>query len=127
MGLSFFTLAVLLLTRYIFKSFLIKITSNNNGSFDLTVTECRGKDGRDKVTVCRVALKNVERVVLKTKENEKELRNAQKGRKIFSYCPDLCPERVCFVFVTECGEPLLLKISPDDTLLTLLESAQSEK
>ncbi len=120
----FFTLAVLLLTRYVFKSFLIKIVDSGNGKFDLTVTECRGKDEKNKITVCRVSLSNIEKVAVKTKENQNELRAAEKGRKIFSYYPDIKPERECLVFVTECGEPLLLKISPDDTLLSLLELSQ---
>ncbi len=122
----FFTLAVLILTRYVFKSFLIKIIENEGGKFDLTITECRGKDAKDKVTVCRVSLCNVEKVVVKNKENASELHEAGKGRKIFAYYPDVRPARECFVFVTECGEPLLLKISPDDTLLSLLESAQDK-
>ncbi len=123
----FFTLAVLLLTRYVFKSFLIRIIDNGNENFDLTVTECRGKDGKDKVTVCRISLANIEKVVIKTEKNADELREAEKGRKVFSYYPDIRPERECMVFVTECGEPLLLKISPDDTLLSLLESAAAKK
>lgn len=122
----FFTLAVLLLTRYVFKSFLIKIVEIDNGKFDLTVTECRGKGGKDMLTVCRVSLKNIERVVIRTAENKGELKEAEKGRKVFSYYPDIRPERECLVFVTECGEPLLLKISPDDALLSLLESVQAE-
>ena len=116
-----FTLAVLVLTRFVFKSFLIKIFEAGEGRYDLTVTECRAKE---QITVCRVSLSNIERVVVKTEENSKELRAAQKGRKVYSYCPDLAPDIECFVFVTECGEPLLIKLSPDKTLLDILMNCQ---
>ena len=116
-----FTLAVLVLTRYVFKSFLIKVFEVGEGRYDLTVTECRAKE---QITVCRISLSNIERVVVKTKENAKELRRSEKGRRVFSYCPDLSPELECFVYVTECGEPLLIKLSPDETLLAILMSSQ---
>ena len=120
----FFTLAVLILTRYVFKSYLIKISESSPGHFDLTVTECKGKENKTQTTVCRVSIDNLEKAVLKTCENKDELSLLEKGRKVFSYCPDLSPERECYLFVTECGEPLLLKISPDDTLLSILLEAQ---
>ena len=119
----FFTVAVLLLTRYVFKSFLIKVFESGNGRYDLTITECRGKNEKEKITVCRVSLSNIESVVVKTKENAADLKKREKGRKVFSYCPDICPEVECFVFVTECGEKLLLKLSPDKTMLEILKNA----
>ncbi len=118
----FFTLAVLLLTRFVFKSFLLSVFSVDDG-FDFTVTECRAKE---RITVCRVSLSNIERVCLLTEENKKELRAAEKGRKVFSYYPDLKPDVECFVFVTECGEKLLLKLSPDDMMLDILKSAEQK-
>ena len=119
----FFTVAVLLLTRYVFKSFLIKVFESGNGRYDLTVTECRGKNEKEKITVCRVSLSNIESVVVKTKENADDLKKREKGRKVFSYCADLRPATECYIFVTECGEPLLLKLSPDNTLLSILQTA----
>ncbi len=118
-----FTLSVLLLTRFVFKSFLLSVFPTDAG-FDFTVTECRAKE---KITVCRVSLSNIEKVCVCTEENKKELRAAAKGRKVFSYCPDIRPEVECFVFVTECGEKLLLKLSPDSTMLEILKSAPVRK
>ena len=112
----FMTFSVLVLTRYVFKSFLLSVFPCEGG-FDFTVTECRAKE---KITVCRISLSNIERVDILTKENKSELRNAAKGRKVFCYYPQLSPDREVFVFVTECGEKLLLKISPDDTMLDIL-------
>ena len=114
--------SVLILTRYVFKSFLLSVFYAD-GSFDFTVTECRAKE---KITVCRISLSNIERVCVLNDENKKELREAAKGRKVFSYYPELSPKRECFVFVTECEEKLLLKISPDDTMLDILRGAVEE-
>ena len=118
-----FTLSVLLLTRFIFKSFLLSVFPTDSG-FDFTVTECRAKE---KITVCRISLSNIERVCVCTAENKKELRAAAKGRKVFSYCPDIRPEVECFVFVTECGEKLLLRLSPDKTMLEILKNAADKQ
>ena len=114
-----FTFAVLILTRFVFKSFLLSAFATDNG-FDFTVTECRAKE---KITVCRISLSNIERVCLRTELDKKELRAALKGRKVFSYSPDLRAEGECLVFVTECGEKLLLRLCPDATMLDILASA----
>ena len=114
-----FTFEVFLLTRFVFKSFLLSVFPSDAG-FDFTVTECRAKE---KITVCRVSLSNIESVVVKTKENADDLKKREKGRKVFSYCADLRPATECYIFVTECGEPLLLKLSPDNTLLSILQTA----
>ena len=114
-----FTFAVLLLTRFVFKSFLLSVSLSDR-DFDFTVTECRAKE---KITVCRISLSNIERVCLLTDENKKELREAAKGRKSFVYYPEMTPSVKCFVFVTECGEKLLLKLSPDETMLDILKNA----
>lgn len=119
-SLLLFSFSVLLLIRFVLKSFLLSVFKTDNGSFDFTVTE---KYGKTSTTICRISLSNIETVVIRSKENEKALRAKAKGRRIFSYCPDISPERECWLFVTECDEPLLIKLSPDDTLLEILVNA----
>ena len=119
-----FTLSILFLTRFVFKSFVLRVFLNERGEFDFTVTENYGKTN---TTVCRVSLDNIEKVCVRTKENFETLKKESRGRRIFSYCPDLIPEIECWVFVTECEEPLLLKISPDQTLLSILQTAAEQK
>ena len=93
---------------------------NNWGKFNtLNDTSYRVNNGI-------VSLSNIERVCVLDEKNKKELREASKGRKVFSYYPQISPEREVFVFVTECGEKLLLKISPDDTMLEILNGAVGE-
>ena len=125
-GLSvlFLTFSVLLLTRFVYKSFALRVFLNERDEFDFTVTEIYGKT---QITVCRISLDNIEKVCIKTKENAKKLKKETKGRKIYSYCPDVFPEGECWVFVTECDMPLLIKLSPDQTLLNILSAAVKQK
>ena len=112
---------ILILTRYQFKKFTYKVFQTEKGDYDLTVDEIMG---RSCVTVCRVSLSNVEKIMIVKKNNEdrERLRCEARGRKTFSYCPDMLPSSECCVFVTECGEKLVIKLSPDETLLSILNN-----
>ena len=104
----FFSISVLILTRYVFKSYLIRVFEVGNGNYDLTVTDCRGKNGKNQATVCRVSLCGIEKVIIKTEKTKDEIKERAKGRKVFSYCPDLRPEKECCIFLTECGSMILV-------------------
>ena len=117
------TFAVLLLTRFVYKSFIYRVVMRDDGRFDLTVTE---RYGKGETTVCRVALSGIERIEKLTDKNKKELRAAAKGRKSFSYCPDILSKDEYWVFVTECSEELLIKLAPDEELLAILLYAEKE-
>ncbi len=121
------TFSVLIVTRYLLKSFVYTVKESENG-YDLDVVEIRGKSA---ITVCRISLSNIERVeILKTNEKEKKKKLKKKAikesRKIFSYYPDIMPQKECLVFVTECDYPYLLKLAADETLTNILVSAQEE-
>ena len=113
--------AILLLTRFVFKKLKYRVVERDVESYDLVIDE---QTGSSCVSVCRIALSNIERVVIHTKENDAELRGMTNGRKIFSYCPDMFPVGECWVFVTECGEKLLLMLYADDTLFSMLKAAE---
>ena len=118
------TLSLLILNRYKLKSFLYCVKDTGSG-YDLTVTEIKGKTS---ITICRVSLSNIEQVERINDKNSSELKSKAKEehRKIFSYSPDIAPKDECWVFVTECDEPYLLKLCADDTLFELLRLAQKE-
>jgi hypothetical protein len=123
----FFTFSVLIITRYLLKGFVYDVKESSEG-YDLSVTEVRGKSS---ITVCRVSLSNIEAIeTLKINEKEKKrsLRKkaVKEGRKTFSYFPDMLPQNECLVFVTECGEPYLLKLAADETLINILVNAQKD-
>jgi hypothetical protein len=60
----------------------------------------------------------------KQKRKELKKRAIKEGRKTFSYFPDMLPPKECLVFVTECGEPYLLRLAADDTLIAILTNAK---
>ena len=110
--------SILLLTRYAYRKQIYRIVERNADSYDLVIDEITGKN---KVSVCRVALANIERAQIRDEKNAAELKKAARGRKKFSYCPDLFPTGECWVFVTECGEELVLKLYADETMLEMFK------
>ena len=118
-----FVAVIFIISRYMAKGFLYAIAQNDDGTLDLTVTEVTNA-GRKQITVCRIALNNIEeshlldRSIPKHAEKLKALqRNAKnEHRKLFNYCPDVNPTEVCIILVEECNEKFLLKLSPDSTL-----------
>lgn len=112
-SLLLFVSGIFVLTRYVFKNFKYEIVEGN-GKPDLVVSEL---SPRGEVAVCRVALENIERVEI-VERGEKLSPEKIGGRKKFSYLPDIISQKYCAVFVTECGESLLLKIVYDERLLT---------
>ena len=110
-------ICILLLTRHVLKGFIYRVFENDSGTLDFSVTESQGKR---RITVCVIGLSNIEEAFLLTPENKEELKSKAKGRKQFDYCPDISPAKQGWIFVTECGEKLLLKISPDEKLCELL-------
>lgn len=112
--------ALALLTRYTFKSFYYTVREGDGeNSLDLVVTECQGKR---EYAVCRIALSSIEEIIVADENNKSELKKKCAGRKIFSYFVELSPKNQCYIFATECGESLLIKLTPDQTLLSLLKN-----
>ena len=112
--------SIFLLTRFVFKKLVYKVTERDVDSYDLVIDEVCGSS---KISICRIALSNIERVEVRTHENSEELNQLAHGRKLFCYCPDLTPIEECWIFVTECGEELVIRIYADETLLSILKSA----
>ncbi len=114
-GIACLVGGIAILTRFVFKSFRYDVVSNGEG-LDFTVTELQG---RGNVTVCRIAVSNIEKLlILKRGEcaNEGDLRE----RRRFSYVCEMLSEEECLIFATECGEKLLIKITPDKELIRIL-------
>ena len=124
-----FVAVIFIISRYVAKSFVYAITEADDGTLDLTVTEITNA-GRTQITVCRIALSNIEEVYLLDRSNPEhieKIKSLQKsakadGRKSFNYCPDINPTELCIILVEECGEKFLIKISPDSTLWKYLKN-----
>lgn len=126
-----FTAGIFIATRFLAKSFLYSVVQQNE-SLDFTVCEITN-GGRSQITVCRVAVKNIEGayIINRTKNDsiaiEKEIIKAAKHdrRKIFNYCPDINPTTYCIILGEECGEKFLVKLTPDQTLCEYLGAKES--
>ncbi len=122
-GLGFLGVGIFVYARYVARVFRYAIVKKNDGTLDLTVTECQRKS---RITVCRLSLSGIERVeVVKSDERERlkalKKESRAEGRKLFSYTVNLAPSSVCYLFATECGEPLTVVFEPDETFLAMLE------
>ena len=114
---------IFIISRYMAKSFLYTIVQNDDGTLDLNIAEITNA-GRKKITVCRIALANIEEAVLVSasipesveKSGVLTQRAKSEHRKSFNYCPDINPSEFCIILVEECGEKFILKLSPDATL-----------
>ncbi len=109
--------ALMLLGRYVYKTYAYAIIQTDDGKLDLTVTEVKR---RSRITVCRIGLDGVEKIVKVTKENKKATEAERTGRKVFSYCVEMSPAEQYYIFSVECGEPLLIKLSADEKLFELI-------
>lgn len=129
-GIACLAAVIFLATRYISKAVVYRLLENGEGGIDFTVTEVTN-GGRSKITVCRFALSGVERAELfyaSNKEDEKKkkelVKQAKKdGRKSFNYCGDFKPPVVCCLLVEECGEKLIIKLTPDAVLFEYFKRA----
>ena len=118
-GMAAAVTALALLTRYTFKSFYYTVREGDGeDSLDLVVTECQGKR---EYAVCRIALSSIEEIVIADENNKDELKKRCAGRKVFSYFVEISPKNQCCIFATECGEKLVIKITPDEGLLGILK------
>ncbi len=128
LSLGMLVVGIFITSRYIMKSYLYAVTKGDGGENDFTVTELQG---RNRVTVCRIGLGNIEHAVVVPqgdREAETEVKNKIKSekRKQFNYCEDLFDEKYICLFVTECGEPLAIKLSWGAELEKIFEDGEGE-
>ena len=121
-GIACLAVGIFLYTRYFTKAFTYSVMPRDDGSLDFCVTECGRKS---RITVCRLSLASVERVEVlsaddraRAKTLKKELR--AEGRKLYFYTVNLAPSSLCYLVATECSQPLVVVLEPDETLLKML-------
>lgn len=110
--------AVMLVTRYITRSFMYKTEATDRGT-DFTVTEIAGKR---RTVVCRIALASIteSRVVLRGKDEKKP------KARIFDYRPDLLPDKSILIRSNEGGEDIYIFLAYDEALLSILPADKAE-
>ena len=123
LGIVCLVAVVYISVRLVGKAFIYAIFENDDGSRDLTVTEV-SNGGKSRITVCRVSLANIEEVSVLDRRNDTDrmrIKQLTRGRKRFAYHPDFNPRGACYVSVTECGEPLTIKLAEDKRLIEYLK------
>lgn len=109
--------SLMLIGRFLLKSYIYSIIGNDDGTYDLTVTEIKKKS---RITVCRVAILGIEEIIPLSKETRKLVKKKKKGRKSFDYRVDLFPNNSHCILCEECGEEFAIIISEDEKLIKLL-------
>ena len=118
--------SILLLTRYVLSSYSYAVASDRDGSLDLTVTELKRKS---RITVCRISLSSIEKITLAKsadKDLAAKLKADSKGKKSYNYCIDLAPAKYIHVIANECGEELVIKLSYDKRLFSILSEGSGK-
>ena len=134
LGVAALTAMICVISRSIARTFVYALIENGDRTIDLTVTEL-GNGGKKQTTVCRVSLGNIteahllypERAGDAEKIKDISAKAKKEERKIFNYCHDVKVSPICLVLLEECGEPLLIKISPDDRLYSYLRAYSQNK
>lgn len=112
---------VLLMTRYVSKSFIYRVAQDED-TLDLSVIELQRKS---RITVCRMALENISEVhVLEASDQDKEKALVATfkadGCKRFNYCIDFKPEKYIWIVADECGESVAVKLTYDEKLCDII-------
>ena len=118
LSLGMLAVGVFITTRYVMRGYVYAVVRNDEGDKDLTVTEVQG---RHTVTVCRVGLSHIERVIVipqGDKQSEIEVKNEIRARKCkqYNYRADLFDEKNICLFVNECGEEICIRLSYGESL-----------
>ena len=126
LGFGCLAAVVYIAARYVSKALVYRIVENEGERF-LTVTEVTN-GGRSQITVCRIGIESIEAVYSLDKKSDTDKlqldrisAESKKGRKRFSYHPDVFPRTICVILANEGGEALDIRIAVDGTLVEYLK------
>ena len=107
---------------------------------DLVISRLQGKR---RVVVCRLAMKDVREIDLATAENQKQIADKYHADTVYNYCPEILPARSAYLHFEdvapdavlsateeETAAPavrIIIRISPDERLLRMLEAELAVK
>jgi len=121
-SIGMLTAGIFVTSRFIMKSYVYAVVQAEDGN-DLTVTEIQG---RHTITVCRIGMASITEAVVVSKsdsEKHKALNEKIKSGKCkkFNYCADLLEDKYICLLAEECGEPLAIKLSWDESVERLFK------
>lgn len=118
-GLSLCAASIFIFSRYVSKGYIYAVTDDG----DFTVTETQG---RKRITVCRLSVASASRIESfegsdtdKINALKKQIKSEK--RKVYNYCIDLVPSRVCYILSEEYDEIAVI-FQPDEKMLDILNS-----
>jgi hypothetical protein len=134
LGVVAVTAMIFVIAKGLARTFVYAIVEDGERRLDLTVSEIE-RNGKKQTTVCRVALGNITEAYLLYPERssdarklkELEARARREQRKRYSYCYESAPTPTCLLFLEECGEPLFIKLAPDEQLFEYVERFSQKK
>lgn len=121
LSVGLIALGLVIMGRYLFSAYAYAIVARDDGGYDFTVTEIKK---RSRITVCRISVSGIEKVEILKRGEKERLAALKKGRKIFDYRVDMSPSQYCCIVAEECGEKLVIKISYDEKLVSLISEIE---
>lgn len=108
---------IALYSKYFKRSYIYRISLvKENDAPDLTVSEISGNNS---TVVCRLSLDSLISVEKSSKKSRKRL------GKHYNYCVEIAPKNVYILRFYECGEHITVILSPDATMLSILNEYAS--
>lgn len=118
-GIALCAASIFIFSRYVSKGYIYAITKDG----DLTVTEVQG---RRQITVCRLSIAQISEIELldspdaeRTNAIKKKIKSEK--RKVYNYCIDLVPSRVCYIFSEE-YEAITVIFQPDEKMMEYIKT-----
>lgn len=125
-GMACLVGVIFIVSRYIGRNLVYSIIEDDEG-LDFAVTEVTN-GGRTRVTVCRFAISDIDFIefvgTLPEKKSALDSKAKKEGRKIFNYCAEIGDTNAYYVFLSQSGNDLLVKISPDSVILEYLTKSK---
>lgn len=120
-AIGFLTVGVFLTTRYVTRAFAYSIKKSGDG-YDFAVNELQGKRS---AVVCRIGTEEIVDFFKADKKGKLPPEFKQKYGGIkqrYDYCRDMQPSDAYYIVISSEDGEAIIRISPDERLITSIES-----